>query len=320
MTAPAEPGLRLGGLGLGGGPLGNLFHALTDEQAYAVVEAAWQAGIRYFDTAPHYGLGLAERRMGAVLRQRPRDEYVLSTKVGRLLMPNPTGTGDRDPEIFDVPATQRRVWDFSREGVLRSVEDSLRRLGVDRIDILLLHDPDEHWRQAIDEGYPALAELRDAGVVRAIGAGMSNAAMLADFVRHADLDLIMLAARLTLLDQEALDELLPLCVDRGVTVVAAALFHYGLLAADRPAPGSAGPRDRSPQARQRAEDIRAVCLRHGVTLTGAAMRYPLLHPAVASVVVGCHTAEQVRHNTALFAQPVPDAVWAELRAEGLIRP
>jgi len=309
--------VRLPRLGLGGGPLGNLFEAISDAQARDTVDAAWQTGIRYFDTAPYYGLGLAERRMGTALRQRPRDGFVLSTKVGRLLEPDPDGVGRRASGIFDVPADSRVVWDFSRDGVRRSVEDSLRRLGLDRVDLLFLHDPDEHWRQAVEEGYPALAALRDAGVVGAIGAGMSNAPMLADFVRHTDLDVVMLAARYTLLDQSALDDLLPLCVDRRVPVVAAALFHYGLLATDRPAPLTGG---RPPAAGvlQRRDRIAAVCRRHGVPLTAAAMRYPLRHPAVESVVIGCHTAEQVRHNTALFEAPVAAELWAELQGEGLI--
>jgi D-threo-aldose 1-dehydrogenase len=235
---------------------------------------------------------------------------VLSTKVGRVLVPDPAGGAVRDGDLFDVPATHRRVWDFSRDGVRRGVEDSLRRLGLDRIDVLLLHDPDEHWREAIDEGYPALAELRDAGVVRGIGVGMGNAHMLADFVRNADLDLVMVAARYTLLDRSADEELLPLCLDRGVPAVAVALFGYGLLATD--VPGSNAP-PRPPEQQRRAQRIREVCQRYGVPATAAAMRYPLRHPAVASVVVGCHTAEQVRHNVSLFDHPIPEELWEELQ-------
>jgi D-threo-aldose 1-dehydrogenase len=201
-------------LSLGGAQIGNLYHAIDDDDATATVNEAWDSGIRYFDTAPHYGLGLSERRLGAALRTRPRHEYVVSTKVGRLLEPVPAGSGARDDQGFDVPATHRRVWDFSRDGVLRSVEASLQRLGLDRIDVLFLHDPDDHWRQAIDEAYPALAQLRDEGVVTAIGAGMNQAEMLADFVRHTDMDLIMLAGRYTLLEQGALDEFLPSFADR----------------------------------------------------------------------------------------------------------
>jgi len=310
--------LRLPELGLGGGPLGNLFHAVTDPDAEATVDAAWQAGIRLFDTAPHYGLGLAERRLGAALRHRPRDEYLLCTKVGRLLVPDLSGACTRDGDLFDVPATHRRVWDFSRDGVRRSVEDSLRRLGLDRVDILLLHDPDEHWRQAVDEGYPALAELRDAGVVRAIGAGMSDAGLLADFVRHTDPDLVMVAARYTLLDRRAAEDLLPLCAERGVPAVAVALFHYGLLATDRPAPGTARPDRSSPEVQERARRVRDICRRHGVPVAAAAMRFPLRHPAVAAVVVGCHTAAQVRHNRALFDRAIPAGLWADLEAGGLV--
>ena len=304
--------LRLPAFGLGGGPLGNLFHAVDDATALSTMDAAWACGVRFFDTAPHYGLGLAERRMGEALRHHPRAEYVLSTKVGRLLVPQDAPAGTRDPDIFDVPATHRRVFDFSRDGVRRSVEESLSRLGLDRVDILLLHDPDEHWRQAVDEGYPALAELRAAGTVRAIGVGMSDARLLTDFVRHTDPDLVMVAARYTLLDRSAADELLPLCLQRGVPAIAVALFGYGLLATDRPAGGP--PRGGAPDERwRRAARIREVCARHGVPVQAAAMRFPLRHPAVASIVVGCHTAEQVRHNRALFDHPVPEELWAELQ-------
>jgi D-threo-aldose 1-dehydrogenase len=299
--------VRLPHLGLGGGPLGNLFHAISDEQAHDTVDAAWRAGIRYFDTAPHYGLGLAERRLGAALRHRPREEYIVSTKVGRLLVPNPPGAHPRDPDIFDVPATHRRVWDFSRDGVRRSLDDSLIRLNLDGVDVLFLHDAGARWRQALDHGYPALAELRAAGVVRAIGAGMNDAALLARLVRHADPDIVMLAGRYTLLDQTALDDLLPLCLERGVRVVAVALLHGGQLA---------HPHPDDPRARRIAD----VCARHGVPLAAAALRFPLRHPAVTSVVVGCHTAEQVRRNTALFSRPVPEELWADLAAHELIPP
>jgi D-threo-aldose 1-dehydrogenase len=201
--------------------------------------------------------------------------------------------------------------------VRRSVDESLRRLGLDRVDILFLHDPDDHWRQAVEEGYPALAELRAAGVVRAIGVGMHNAPMLTAFVRATDLDVVMCAARYTLLDQQAGAELLPLCRERGVAVIAAALFHYGLLATDRPGPArDAPPPDRA--VRQRIDRIAAICGRYGVPLTAAAMRYPLRHPAVTSVVVGCHDAGQVRHNVTLFDHPIPDPLWTDLQAGGLI--
>ncbi|WP_084800709.1 aldo/keto reductase, partial [Promicromonospora kroppenstedtii] len=233
-TEVRATGVRLTTLGLGAAPAGNLYRATTDDEAYATFQAAWDAGIRYFDTAPHYGLGLSERRLGAYLRTRPRDELVISTKVGRLLVPSPETADRRDPEMFDVPATSRRVWDFSRDGVLASIEASLERTGLDRIDVAYLHDPDEHWTQAAHEALPALVELRDQGVVGAIGAGMNQSAMLARFVRETDVDVVMCAGRFTLLEQPALADLLPAAAERGVAVVAAAVYNSGLLAQDRP--------------------------------------------------------------------------------------
>ena len=234
-TRPVAAGrpLRLSELSLGCAQLGNLYRAITDEQAHATIETAWAQDIRYFDTAPHYGLGLSERRLGSALAGRPRSEYVLSTKVGRLLEPM-TAAGGRDDGGFDVPATHRRVWDFSRDGILRSLEESLRRLGLDAVDIVYLHDPDEHRREVLDTAYTALEELRGQGVVSAIGAGMNQTAMLADFARHTDMDVLMLAGRYTLLEQSALEDLLPICQQRGIGIVAAGVFNSGLLARRTP--------------------------------------------------------------------------------------
>ncbi len=312
--------LRLPPLGLGGGPLGNMYRAISDEDAAETVSAAWDGGIRFFDTAPHYGLGLSERRLGDALRDRPRDEYVISTKVGRLL--KPTGSSaDKDPLGFDVPATHRRVWDFSRDGVLRSLEASLERLGLDRVDVLFLHDPDDHWQQAVDKGYPALAELRDQGVVRAIGVGMNQCEMPAQFVRQTDIDLVMLAGRYTLLDQGALDDLLPLCEERGVGVIAVGVFNSGLLAEPRP-PADArynyGPAPA--ELIDRARRIAELCERHGTYLPAAALQFPRVHPAVVSVAFGSSSADEVRRNLSLLEVRVPEAVWADLAAAGLLDP
>lgn len=307
-------------LGLGGGPLGNLFYAVTDEQAHATVAAAWEAGVRYFDTAPFYGLGLAERRLGQALRGRPRAEYVLSTKVGRLVVPAAPGHPERAPGIFDVPGDREIRWDFSADGVRRSLAESLERLGVDRVDLLLLHDPDDHWREAVEEGYPALAALRDEGVVGAIGAGMNQTRMLADFVRYTDVDLVLAAGHYTLLDQEALDELLPLCAQRGVAVVGGALFHAGLLATTGYRPVRVtGYRPLEEPVWRRACGIGEVCQRYGVPLAAAAMRFPLGHPSVRSVVVGCHTADELSADVGAFATDIPAGFWGELRERGLIR-
>jgi D-threo-aldose 1-dehydrogenase len=299
-------------LSLGGSQLGNLFREIDDEQAAATVAAAWDAGIRYFDTAPHYGLGLSERRLGAALRTYDRSEFVVSTKVGRLLEPLEPPRA-QDDEGFAVAGTHRRVWDFSRDGVLRSLEESLERLGLERVDIVYLHDPDDHWQQALDEAYPALEELRAQGLVDSIGAGMNQAAMLADFVRHTDMNLLMLAGRYTLLDRSAEDDLLPACLQRGARLVAAGVFNSGLLARARPSEDSrfdygAVPPDVFVQARRLAD----TCDRHGVGLPAAALQFPLRHPAVASVCVGARSPKQIRRNAEWFAAPIPDELWEEL--------
>ena len=316
-----DTGLRLTELGFGSSTLGNLYRAVSDAACQAAVEEAWAAGVRYFDTAPHYGLGLAERRLGRALADKPRDEVVVSTKVGRLLVPDPSGAGRRDDEGFDVPAAWRRVWDFSRDGVRRCLEESLERLGLDSVDIVFLHDPDDHWEQAAGEGLPALAELRDEGVVRAIGAGMNQSAMLARFVRETSVDVVMCAGRYTLLEQGALDDLLPLAVERGVTVIVAGVFNSGLLARPRPGPGATYDYATAPpDVVARAQRLADVCERHGTTLPAAALQFPLAHPAVASVVMAPADDAQMRANAAAFSAPVPASLWEELRAEGLLAP
>ena len=308
-------------LGLGTSPFGNLFHETTDADTEAATAVSWQGGVRYFDTAPHYGLGLAERRLGAALRERPRDSYLISTKVGRRLVPTPENAHLQDDDGFAVPATHRREFDFSRDGILRSVEGSLERLGLDRVDILYLHDPDDHWREASTTGVSALIELRDQGVVRAIGAGMNQSAMLAEFVHRCDVDLVMLAGRYSLLDQSALDDLLPLAQERGVGVVAAGIYNSGLLSREvvpddahyeyQPAP---------PALVARARELAEICRRHGVTLPQAAVRFALRHPAVVSVVVGARDAAQAAGNLARYDVEIPDALWKELEESGYLRP
>ncbi|MDT7789677.1 MAG: D-threo-aldose 1-dehydrogenase [Pseudonocardiales bacterium] len=305
-------------LGLGTSPLGNLFTAVTDDEARSVVDAAWDEDVRVFDTAPHYGLGLAERRLGAALKDRPRDEFVLSTKVGRLLVPDPDGAGRLD-DGFAVPATLRRVWDFSADGVRRSLESSLDRLGLDRVDVVYLHDPDDHWDQAVGEAMPALAELREQGVIGAIGAGMNQWEMLARFVRESDVDSVLLAGRYTLLEQPALAEFLPLCAERGVDVLAAGLFNSGLLARqDVPDDATYDYLTAPAKVIGRARRIAAVCARHGTSLPAAALWFPFGHPTVTGVVVGARAEAEVRANAAALSAPPPPDLWAELRDEGLL--
>ncbi|MBN6037189.1 aldo/keto reductase [Amycolatopsis sp. 195334CR] len=311
--------MKFGRWGLGCAQLGNLYTAITDSAAAATVERAWVEGVRYFDTAPHYGLGLSERRLGAALAGLPRSEFVVSTKVGRLLVPDPAGAGRRDDQGFDVPAAYRRVWDFSRDGVRRSLEASLTRLGLDRVDVVYVHDPDAHFAAALDGAVPALAELRDQGVIGAVGVGMNQAAMPAEFVRRADLDVVLVAGRYTLLDQPALDELLPLCADRGVAVVAAGVFNGGILAT--PSPGTMYDyAEAPPELVARAERIARVCARHGVELPQAAIALPAGHPAVTSVLLGAQSPAQVSANLARARRPVPAGLWAELTEAGLLRP
>ncbi|WP_328614345.1 aldo/keto reductase [Amycolatopsis sp. NBC_00355] len=310
--------LSLSPLGLGCAQLGNLYHAITDETAAATVRRAWDEGVRYFDTAPHYGLGLSETRLGAALSSYSRDEYVLSTKVGRVLEPNPGGAGEKDGEGFAVPAAYKRRWDFSRDGVLRSFEDSLTRLGLDRVDVVYVHDPDDHFEQALRGAFPALRELREQGVIGAFGAGMNQAPMLGEFVRRTDLDVVLVAGRYTLLDQLALDELLPLCAERDVTVVVGGAFNAGILATAEP--GRVFDYAEAPaELVERAQRIAKICARHGVELPEAALALPMAHPAVASVVVGAHDPEQVSVNARRARVVVPPELWTELVDAGLLR-
>ena len=314
-----DTSLALSELSLGCAQLGNLYCEVSEAEARSTVDAAWELGVRSFDTAPHYGLGLSERRLGAALASRPRAGYVLSSKVGRLLEPVDVVEG-WDDQVFLVPASHRRVWDFSRDGIRRSLEESLERLGHDRLDVVYLHDPDEHWAEVLDTGYPALDELRSEGVVSAIGAGMNQSAMLADLVREADVDVVMLAGRYTLLEQDALDDLLPLCEKRRVAVVAAGVFNSGLLARTRP-PEDAKYNygDAPPELVERARAIARVCTRHGTTLPAAALAFPLAHRAVASVCVGARSATQMRRNMTLYREAIAPDLWSELKAKGLLR-
>jgi D-threo-aldose 1-dehydrogenase len=313
-------GVELTELGFGASVIGNLYRATSAEEATAALNTAWDAGIRYFDTAPHYGLGLSEWRLGSALHKRPRGEYVVSSKVGRLLVPNEQPRGV-DTEGFVVRDDLRRQWDFSRDGVLRSIEDSLRRTGLDRLDIVYLHDPDDHWRQAAEEAMPALADLRDQGVIGAIGAGMNQSAMLARFLRETAADVVMLAGRYTLLDQSALDDVLPAARAHGKSVVAVGVFNSGLLSRDRPTEGMKYDyQDAPPNLVHRALAIAEVCERHGTTLPAAAIAFPYTHPSIVNVTLGMRTPEQVERNVELHRSAVPQALWEDLRHRGLIRP
>lgn len=293
----------------GAAQIGGLYRAVDDATAMRVLEAAWEGGIRRFDTAPHYGAGLSERRLGAFLRQFPRDSYTLCTKVGRLLVETEEDT--EGEEQFFGGDRRRRVMDYSGDGVRRSLADSLCRLGLDRIDIALIHDPDGHMDEALSQAYPALHELRAQRVVTSIGAGMNHSAPLARFVRETDVDTVMVAGRYTLLDRSAERDLLPICGERGVSVTAAGVFNSGLLAAPRPgAPYDYA--DAPANLVTTALDIQRRCARHGVALRAAALQFVLRHPVVTAVAVGARSASQVRDNVAMLRAPIPSALWKEL--------
>lgn len=311
--------LSLGRLGYGTADIGNHVRALTDEQARELLETAWDGGIRHFDTAPHYGLGLSERRLGAFLATKPRAEYVVSTKVGRLLEPNPDGVDRLDDEGFVVPAGTRRVWDFTEAGIRSSLEESLVRLGLDAVDVVYLHDP-ERWdlHTALELGLPALCRLRDDGLVSTIGvASMSTDALLAG-ARSGVVDLIMAAGRFTLADQDAAVAVLPACREHGVGVVAAAVFNGGLLAATPTEQSTFDYRAVPDDVLERARRIEAICTSYGVPLPAAALQFPLQDGVVRSVVAGGVAPEQVRQNVAHMSAPVPAALWERLVTEGLV--
>ncbi|HEY4728701.1 MAG TPA: aldo/keto reductase [Actinomycetes bacterium] len=315
-VALGRGGLRVSALALGTAPLGNLYAPVAEEDAAATVGSALEAGLTYVDTAPHYGLGLAERRLGRLLAGVPRDRFVVSTKVGRLVRPLAPGE-TADPEGFADSPPARRVWDLSGDGVRRSLEESLERLGLDRVDILLLHDPDDHEREAYEQALPALIGLRDQGVVTAIGAGMNQAEMLTRFVRDLDIDVVLVAGRYSLLDQRALAELLPTCAARGTAVVVGGVFNSGLLADPRPG-ATFDYAPAPPELVDRAARLAEVCARHGTPLRAAALAFPFGHPAVTSVLVGARSAAEVKDAVACFEWPVPGELWADLVATGLL--
>jgi D-threo-aldose 1-dehydrogenase len=297
-SLPSLPSLAFGTAGIGR-------PHVPPRTAADTLRQAWDAGLRYFDTAPMYGSGRAERRLGRFLTGLPRDDYLLSTKVGRLVRPDGDGGAER-----------RWVFDFSADAVRRSVDESLERLGVDRVDLLYLHDPDDHWREAIEQAWPALAELRDQGVVRAVGVGMNQAAMLTDFVREASPDVVLMAGQYSLLDRTALDALLPACQERDVAVVVAQALHGGLIDGVTGATFHYGPVD--DETARRAAAIAAVCRAHGVPTAAAALRFPLGHPAVTTVLTGPETAAQLRQNARWARWPVPPGLWTDLVEAGLL--
>lgn len=313
-------GLDFGRLGFGGAGIGNLYRNVSEEDAHACLEAAWNGGIRYFDTAPHYGLGLSERRIGEFLRTKPRDEVLVSTKVGRLLRPNPAFTGQSDDEGFEVPAKLKRRWALDEAGIRSSLEESLERLGLDSVDILYLHDPDVYGLEAgINEALPALEKMRLEGLVRAIGVGANTSEALLACVERADLDLIMLAGRYTLLEQPALVDLLPACLERKVGVVNVGVFNSGLLASSTIRDDAHYNYQPAPQpVLNHARRLAAVCAEYDIELPSAAIQFSLRHPAVETVVVGARTARQIQQNIRSMDAKIPEELWSALAREGLV--
>ncbi|MEM8630857.1 MAG: aldo/keto reductase [Pseudomonadota bacterium] len=322
-------GVTLTELGFGAAPLGNLYKAISDSDADAILDAAWEAGVRYYDTAPLYGFGLSETRLNRFLRKKPRADYVISTKVGRLLKPSPPEDRDGVGKWFDVP-NRKEVYDYSFDGVMRSVEFSLERLGLDRVDILYAHDLDifTHGSQAaldaklevfMEGGYRALLRLREEGVIKAFGAGVNEWQSPLWMIERGDFDIFLIAGRYTLLEQEALESFLPLCEERGIGIVIGGPYNSGILAT--------GPREGAyynydpapPEILDRAARLQKVCDAHETRLVDAAFRFPLLHPAVVSVIPGGQGPAEMVSNIAADESAVPSALWSDLKAQGLLR-
>ena len=315
-------------IGFGTAPLGNLYRAISDEDADSILQKSWQGGIRYYDTAPLYGLGMSETRLNRFLRDKPRDEYVLSTKVGRLLRPCDPSERTGFGKWFDVPARQE-VYDYSYDGVMRSIEHSLERLGTHRIDILFAHDLDvfnhgskeameQHLNEFMDGGYKALLELRDQGVIKAFGAGINEWQPAQWLVERGDFDIFLLAGRYTLLEQDSLKSFLPLCEARGIGLVIGGAYNSGILATGAK-PGAYYNYDPAPQSiLDRVDRIEKACAAEGVQMLDAAFRFPLLHPAVLSVIPGGQGVGEMERNLEAAKAVIPSALWARLKSEKLM--
>jgi D-threo-aldose 1-dehydrogenase len=340
QTIPGIPGLRrfisrsarelqFSPLGFGSAPLGNLYSAISNDTALETLDEAWKQGLRYYDTAPLYGYGLAETRVGAFLHECPRKSYVLSTKVGRLLERCAPDQRDGIGKFFDVPS-RRVIYDYSYDGVMRSFETSFERLGLDRIDIVYGHDIDifthgspeasgRRVREFLDGGVKALTELRDQGVVGAIGIGVNEWEVCETVARNADVDLFLLAGRYTLLEQESLETFLPLCESKGMGLVVGGPFNSGILATGAKPGAYFNYQPAPPAILERVAKIERVCAVHGVNMRDAALQFPLMHPCVVSVIPGAVTASEVRSNVDSMRAPIPAKLWTDLKSEGLLR-
>jgi len=318
-------------LGLGGTALGNIYSAVDEQAALETTDAAYQAGVRYFDTAPLYGYGLSEQRLGKALARYPREQVVVSTKVGWALVPLEPGQ-QHAIDIFAQALPFRGVMDYSREAIRRSLEESLERLHLDRLDIVFMHDPDEgislqpgrdpnevsHFAAAMNNAYPLLDELRRQGVITALGVGMNQWQMLVKFARAGDFDCFLLAGRYTLLEQAPLTEFLPLCAEKNISVIIGGPYNSGILASGAIEGAYYNYQAAPPPVLHRVRQIEAVCGCHGVTLPAAALQFPFGHPAVTTIIPGARSVAELRANVASFGQPIPAAFWAELKQLGLL--
>lgn len=314
-------------MGFGGSGIGNLYRALDNRTSEETVKRAWELEIRYFDTAPHYGCGLSERRLGLALRDYPRQDYILSTKVGRLLRPR-RETGRQAGDSFPSEDPFNRVYDYSYEGIIRSFEDSYQRLGSNQIEILFMHDigrythGDKHnklFKTAMESGYKALDQLRGQGLVKAVGLGVNEWQVCYESFRYADFDCFMLAGRYTLLEQEPLDIVFPECEKRGVSIIAAGVYNSGILVSG---PGDHARYDyevASPEIQRRAARIFEICGQYGIHPSAPALQFPLLHAVVSSVVVGMNSPRHVDENVANLQVEIPDDLWRELVSEKILR-
>jgi len=326
-------GIEVTALGFGSAPLGDLYTQLDDETAIATAATALSSGIAFFDTSPHYGNGLAEHRLGTTLRRADRETFVLSTKVGRWVNPR-----ERPAPVSGKPGVaspgfagglpHRAVVDYSYDGTMRSFEQSLLRLGTDRVDILLIHDADvwthgesfeDRFREAMEGAYRALSELRNQGVIKAIGVGINEAQTCARFARAGDFDCVLLAGRYSLLDQSALDVFFGIAEDKAIAVLLGGVFNSGILATG-PVPGARYDyKPAPPEILERVRRIDEICRRHGIALSDAAIQFPLAHPVVASVVIGAVTPAEIARNIESLSRPIPVSLWADLKMAGLLR-
>src|SRR5271167_2125154 len=316
-------------LGFGGAPLGNLYRPMTEKEARVMLEAVWVSGCRYFDTAPLYGLGLSETRLNGLLRAKPRASYLISTKVGRLLDLCKPHERSRQGVFFETPSRRER-FDYSYDGVMRSLEFSLERLGLDQVDIVFGHDvdvithgskeaADSHLAAFMKGGYRALDELRASGAIKAIGAGVNEWEAAEKFARAGDFDIFLVAGRYTLLEQEALTSFLPLCVEKGIGVVVGGPFNSGILATGLKADAHFNYRPAPDEVKERVRRIQQICKAFKVKLPEAALHFPLGHPAVVSVIPGAQRASEAKRNAAMMSAKIPPALWRALKYEKLIR-